>query len=66
MRCRIDGCRVKDRDPVPATLDLDGKMTLEAIRGLRVVEDALERRVLQRGPIDVTGNPVVVEDRRTL
>ena len=38
-------------------------MVLEALRRVWMVEDSLERRVLERGTIDVTGDPIVVKDR---
>lgn len=41
-------------------------MSLESVVGFSVVEDLLERRILERGTVNVTGDPVVVEYRSTL
>lgn len=45
---------------------LNGKMSLEAVVRSGVVENLLERSVLQCSAVDVTGHPVVVEHRRAL
>lgn len=62
----VDGCGVEDGDPVPARLDLEGKVVLEATGRLGVVEDLLKGRVFEGGSVDVSGDPVVVEDGRPL
>lgn len=41
-------------------------MSLESVVGFSVVEDLLERRILERGTVNVTGDPVVVEYRSAL
>ena len=66
MRGRIERRGVEHRDAVPAGLHLDGQVPLEALLRVRVVEDGLEGRVLERGAVDVAGDPVVVEDGRAL
>lgn len=66
VRRRVDRRRVEHRDPVPAGLHLDREVVLEAHRRAVVVEDRLERRVLERGAVDVACDPVVVEHRRAL
>lgn len=62
----VDGRRVEDGDSVPARLDLERKVVLEATGRLGVVEDLLKGRVLEGSSIDVSGHPVVVEDGRSL
>lgn len=41
-------------------------MSLESVVGFSVVEDLLKRRILQRGTVNITGDPVVVEHRCAL
>jgi len=41
-------------------------MHLETVRGVGVMEDGLERCIFQRCAVDITGHPIVIEDRRTL
>ena len=62
VRGRVEWRRVKNGNTVPARLDLDRKMSLESILGCAMVEDRLERSVLERGPVDISCYPVVVED----
>lgn len=45
---------------------LDGQVSLESVVGFRVVEDLFKRRILQRGTVNITGDPVVVEHRCAL
>lgn len=62
----IEWCRIQYRDTIPACLHLYGEMHLETFRGLGVMEDGVERCILQRRTVDITGHPIVIEDRRTL
>lgn len=41
-------------------------MSLESVVGFGVVEDLFKRRILQRGTVNITGDPVVVEHRCAL
>lgn len=41
-------------------------MPLEAFLRKRLMEDRLERRILERGAVNVTGDPVVIEYGGTL
>lgn len=41
-------------------------MSLESVVGFSVVEDLLKRRILQRGTVNITGDPVIVEHRCAL
>lgn len=66
VRRRVERRGVQDRDAVPARLHLHGQVPLVAVLRGGVVEDGLEGGVLQRGAVDVAGDPVVVEDRRAL
>lgn len=50
----------------PSDLTLDGQMSLESVVGFSVVEDLLERRILERSTVNITGDPVIVEYRSTL
>lgn len=52
--------------PGPSNLTLDGQMSLESVVGFSVVEDLLERRILERSTVNITGDPVIVEYRSTL
>ena len=59
VRVRVHRGRVEDGDAVPARLDLDGQVALEAVRRLHVAEDGLEGRVLECGAVHVTRDPAV-------
>jgi hypothetical protein len=61
---KVERCGIQDGDAVPAALDLDGQMLLEAVAGGRMVEDGLEWRILQRGAVDIARHPVVIKDGR--
>lgn len=52
---------VEHGDSVPAGLDLDGEVPLEAVGGGRVVEDGFEGGVFECCAVDIAGDPVVVE-----
>lgn len=62
----VEGRRVEDGDTVPAGLDLNGEVLLEARRRGAMVEDFIERSVFEGSTVDVTRNPIVIEDRSTL
>ena len=49
-----------------ARLTLDGQMLLETLIRLGVVEDLLERSVFERCTVDVSCDPIVVEDGSSL
>lgn len=61
----VEGSRVEDGDTVPAGLDLNGQVLLEAHRRGAVVENILKRGVFESSPVDVTRNPIIIEDRGT-
>jgi len=62
VRGSVEGCWVEDSDAVPAGLDLNREMPLEAVGRLCMVEYALKGGVLECSAVDVTGDPVVVKD----
>ena len=63
---RVERRGIKDSDTIPAALHLDGQVPLEPLRAIWVVEDVFKRRVLERGPVDVPRDPVVVKYGRAL
>ena len=60
-RC-VEWFGIKDGNTIPTGLDLYRKMALESARRRRIVEDVFERSVLESSAVDVTGNPVIIED----
>lgn len=66
VRRRVERRGVEHGDAVPAGLHLDRQVLHEALLRGPVLEDGLERRVLERGPVDVARDPVVVEHGRAL
>ena len=62
VRGRVERRGVEDGDAVPAGLDLDGEVPLEARRRDGVVEDVFEGGVFEGCAVYVAGYPVVVED----
>ena len=62
----IERSGVEDGNSVPTRLDLDREMPLEAIRGLRVMEDVLEGRIFEGSTVDITCHPVIIKHRGTL
>jgi len=62
----VEGSRVEDGDTVPAGLDLNRHMLLEAHGRGAVVENIFERSVFESSTVDVTRNPIIIEDRSTL
>ena len=62
----VEGSRVEDGDTVPAGLDLNGQVLLEAHRRGAVVENVLKGSVLESSTVDVTRDPIIIEDRSTL
>lgn len=59
MRVGVHRCGVEDGDSVPAGLDLDGEMALEAMAGFDVAEDGFKRSVLEGGTVHVASDPAV-------
>ncbi len=53
--------RIQYRDSIPARLDLNGKMTLESLRRLGMMENPFKRCIFQRGSVDIPRDPVIVE-----
>lgn len=64
MRVGVHRCGVEDGDSVPAGLDLDGEMALEAMAGFDVAEDGFKRSVLEGGTVHVASDPAVPKGRR--
>jgi hypothetical protein len=62
----VEGSRVEDGDTVPAGLDLNGQVLLEARRRGAVVENILKGSIFESSTVDVTRNPIIIEDRSTL
>lgn len=55
----VEGSGIEDGDSVPARLHLNGEMSLESVPRFDVVEDGLERSVLEGSTVDITGDPAV-------
>jgi len=62
----VEWSRVQDSNAIPAGLDLDGEVLLEAHGRGVIAEYSLKGRVFEGGPVDIAGYPIVVKDGRTL
>jgi len=54
--------RVKDGDTIPARLNLDGKVALESLRRIWMVENTFKWGILKSRAIDISSNPIIIKD----
>jgi hypothetical protein len=57
VRMSVHGRGVENGDSVPAGLDLDGEVTLKAVRGFDVTENGFKGGVLKGGAVHVASDP---------
>lgn len=62
----VEGSGVQDGNAIPAGLDLNWEVLLEALRRATIMEYSLEGRIFESCTVYVTSYPVIVEDGRTL
>lgn len=62
----VKRCRIKDGDTVPAGLHLNWQVGLETAGRFGVMENTFEWCVFEGCAVDITSDPVVVEDGSTL